>query len=69
VPELDDYLRPDAARTAFGALPQAQVGGVNGAKHLWVGEPHVRTVLNAIVERVAPGKSPLPTSVPASVVQ
>lgn len=69
VPELDDYLRPDAARKAFTALPQADVIGVDGAKHLWVGEPYVRTVLNAIVNRVAPGKSPLPTSVPSSVVQ
>jgi hypothetical protein len=34
--------------------------GVDGAKHLWVGEPAVRRVLNEIVRRVAPDRHPLP---------
>ena len=38
VPELDDYLRPDEARARFARVPQAEVIGVDGAKHLWVGE-------------------------------
>lgn len=59
VPELDDYLRPDEARERFAAVPQARVVGVAGAKHLWVGEPAVRTVLDAIVAEVLPGHPPL----------
>ncbi|KIH97261.1 alpha/beta hydrolase [Streptomonospora alba] len=60
VPEFDDYLRPDEARTLFARVGQAEVIGVDGAKHLWVGEPYVRTVLNTVVERVAPDAAPLP---------
>ncbi|TQL01242.1 alpha/beta hydrolase [Cellulomonas sp. SLBN-39] len=63
VPELDDYLRPDEARRRFARVPQAQVVGVDGAKHLWVGETAVRRVLDEIVARVAPGHPlPLPTT-------
>jgi alpha/beta superfamily hydrolase len=61
VPEFDDYLRPAEARERFKRVPQAEVIGVDNAKHLWVGEPYVRTVLNEIVERVAPAAHPLPT--------
>ncbi|MDA8370411.1 MAG: alpha/beta hydrolase [Nocardiopsaceae bacterium] len=61
VPEFDDYLRPPEARERFARVPQAEVVGVDGAKHLWVGEPYVRTVLNEVVSRVAPKASPLPT--------
>ncbi|GGQ38675.1 hypothetical protein GCM10010166_01450 [Couchioplanes caeruleus subsp. azureus] len=52
VPEFDDYLRPDAAVERFRAIPQAEVVGVPGAKHLWVGD--AETVLDEIVRRVAP---------------
>ncbi|MFI0447166.1 alpha/beta hydrolase [Actinomadura sp. 6N118] len=61
VPEFDDYLRPAEARERFKRIPQAEVVAVDGAKHLWVGEPYVRIVLNEIVKRVAPQASPLPT--------
>ncbi|WP_067483150.1 alpha/beta hydrolase [Actinomadura hibisca] len=61
VPEFDDYLRPAEARERFKAVPQAEVVAVDGAKHLWVGEPYVRIVLDEIVRRVAPGTFPLPT--------
>jgi alpha/beta superfamily hydrolase len=61
VPEFDDYLRPAEARERFKRVPQAEVVGVDKAKHLWVGEPYVRTVLNEIVKRVAPAAYPLPT--------
>ncbi len=60
VPELDDYLRPDAARLRFARVPQAEVVAVDRAKHLWVGERYVRIVLNEIVRRVNPGAWPLP---------
>lgn len=61
VPEFDDYLRPDEARERFKRVPQAEVVAVPNAKHLWVGEPYVRTVLNEIVKRVVPAAAPLPT--------
>jgi uncharacterized protein len=59
VPELDDYLRPDEARARFAAVPQAEVVGVPGAKHLWVGERYVRIVLDEIVRRVNPAAAPV----------
>jgi alpha/beta superfamily hydrolase len=58
VPEFDDYLRPDAARERFAAIPQAEVIGVDGAKHLWVG--NAERVLDEIVARVAPEAGALP---------
>ncbi|MFA1550596.1 alpha/beta hydrolase [Actinomadura chokoriensis] len=61
VPEFDDYLRPAEARERFKRVPQAEVVAVDNAKHLWVGEPYVRIVLNEIVRRVAPAAFPLPT--------
>jgi uncharacterized protein len=54
VPELDDYLRPDEARERFARVPQAKVVGVDGAKHLWVGEKFVRIVLDEITATVNP---------------
>ena len=63
VPELDDYLRPDEARRRFARVPQAEVIGVDGAKHLWVGESAVRRVLDEIVAHVLPDHPvPLPTT-------
>jgi alpha/beta superfamily hydrolase len=63
VPEFDDYLRPEEARARFARVPQAEVIGVDGAKHLWVGEPYVRIVLDEIVKRVNPAAWPLPAEV------
>jgi alpha/beta superfamily hydrolase len=68
VPELDDYLRPDEAVRRFSAVPQARVIGVEGAKHLWVGESYVRRALNEIVATVSPGAEPLPTTWHGEVV-
>jgi alpha/beta superfamily hydrolase len=58
VPEFDDYLRPDEARRRFAAIPRAEVVGVPGARHLWVGD--AETALDEIVRRVAPNAYPLP---------
>jgi uncharacterized protein len=63
VPEHDDYLKPAEARERFKRVPQAEVVAVDDAKHLWVGEPYVRIVLNEIVRQVAPEAYPLPTNV------
>ena len=54
VPELDDFLRPAAARERFARVRQAEVIGVAGAGHLWVGESAVRRVLDEIVHHVLP---------------
>ncbi|WP_233404714.1 alpha/beta hydrolase [Actinotalea solisilvae] len=62
VPELDDYLRPAEARERFSAVRAAEVIGVDGARHLWVGEAAVRRVLDEIVQHVLPGHAPLPTT-------
>ena len=61
VPELDDYLRPDAARIRFAAIPEAEVIAVEGGKHLWVGEAQTYRVLNEITACVNPAAIPLPT--------
>lgn len=60
VPELDDFLRPTEAAERFAAVPQAEVVGVDGAKHLWVGERYVHKVLE-VVTSVALGRA---TSLP-----
>lgn len=61
VPEFDDYLKPNEAVIAFEPLTQIEIIPVDGAKHLWVGEPHVYRVLNEITKIVNPAKAPLPT--------
>ena len=61
VPELDDYLRPDQARRRFARVPAAEVVAVDGARHLWVGEPYVRIALTEIVRRVNPAALVPPT--------
>jgi uncharacterized protein len=59
VPEHDDYLQPPKARERFAAIPQAEVIGVEGAKHLWVGD--AEKVLDLVVSHVAPSVDvPLP---------
>ena len=59
VPEHDDYLQPPEAEERFAVIPQAEVVGVDGAKHLWVGD--AETVLDLVVQRVVPEVAvPLP---------
>ena len=59
VPEHDDYLQPAEAKERFAAVPQAEVVGVGGAKHLWVGDAD--RVLDMVVARVVPSVDvPLP---------
>jgi alpha/beta superfamily hydrolase len=60
VPEHDDYLQPPEARERFAVVPQAQVVGVDRAKHLWVG--FADEVLDEVVRHVNPAAYPLPTS-------
>ncbi|MGI9824069.1 alpha/beta hydrolase [Agromyces sp. Marseille-Q5079] len=65
IPELDDYLRPDAAAERFAVLPRIRRIDVDGGRHLWVGESQTRRVLDEIVAAVNPAASPLPTVWPA----
>ena len=60
VPEFDDYLKPEEARIRFAKLKQMKLIAVEGAKHLWIGEPLVHRVLSEITAVLAPEKAPLP---------
>jgi alpha/beta superfamily hydrolase len=62
VPEHDDYLQPPEARERFAAVPQAEVVGVDRAKHLWVGMAD--EVLDEVVRHVNPKAYPLPKEYP-----
>ncbi len=63
VPEFDEYLNPEEARKIFTNIPNLNLIAVDGAKHLWVGEPMVHRVLSEIVKVVAPNRLPLTTEV------
>jgi len=63
VPEFDDYLQPPQAIERFKPLTQIEIISVAGAKHLWVGEPAVHTVLSEITRIIAPERLPLPTEI------
>jgi alpha/beta superfamily hydrolase len=63
IPEFDDYLTPVEAPFKFRELTQIKLINVDGAKHLWVGEPAVNRVLTEIVKVVAPTRLPLPTEI------
>jgi alpha/beta superfamily hydrolase len=60
VPEFDTFLNPHQAVERFAPLKQLNLIAVDGAKHLWVGEPAVYRVLTEIVNIVAPDRLPLP---------
>ena len=59
IPELDDYLKPEAAKLKFSKVKNLKQIDVAGAKHLWVGEPMVHLVLSEIVKVIAPSALPL----------
>ena len=63
VPELDDYLQPPEAAVRFAVIKNHTMIAVEGAKHLWVGEPAVHRVLSEITKIVAPDRLPLPTEI------
>lgn len=62
VPEFDDFLRPDEARAEFARIPHARVIAVPGAKHLWIGEPQVRQVLQIVADTIAGHAVELPAT-------
>jgi hypothetical protein len=59
IPQFDDYLTPDQAKVRFAMLPKIELVGVEGAKHLWVGEAATKRVLDEIVRVVNPTRYPL----------
>ena len=59
IPEHDDYLKPEAAMLRFSEVGNIKQINVDGAKHLWVGEPMVYLVLSEIVKVIAPSRLPL----------
>ena len=63
VPEFDDYLTPEMAVARFARVHDIEIIGVQGAKHLWVGESSTTRVLNEIVRTVNPSAYPLPERV------
>jgi alpha/beta superfamily hydrolase len=63
VPEFDDYLKPAEAEIRFAPLTQIEIIAVDGAKHLWVGEPSVNRVLSEITKVIAPERLPLPVEI------
>jgi alpha/beta superfamily hydrolase len=60
VPELDDFLQPEAARKRFSVVPKLKIIAVDEAKHLWMGEPSVNRVLSEINSIVTGATQPLP---------
>lgn len=60
VPEFDDYLQPAKAQERFALVPQARLVGVEGAKHLWVGEKYAARALNEICSTVLGAPYELP---------
>ena len=67
VPELDEFAGPAEVSRRFADVGQARIVGVEGAKHLWVGEKYARIALDGIVGAVLPGTPALPTTWAGSV--
>jgi alpha/beta superfamily hydrolase len=63
VPELGDYLQPPEAAKRFAVIKNHHMIAVEGAKHLWVGEPSVYRVLTEITQIIAPNRLPLPIEI------
>lgn len=63
IPEHDEYLNPEQAKERFKSFPRLNLIPVDGAKHLWVGEPFVHLILSEITKIIAPRRLPLPTEI------
>lgn len=61
IPEFDEYLTPVQAALRFQNFPRLNLVPVDGAKHLWVGEPFVHLILSEIARIIAPQALPLAT--------
>ncbi len=54
IPELDDYLKPAAAKEKFSIVSQCEVIAIPECKHLWVGEKFVRIAWEQALRRIRP---------------
>jgi len=63
IPEHDEYLNPEQAKERFKSFSRLNLIPVDGAKHLWVGEPFVHLILSEITKIIAPSRLPLPTEI------
>lgn len=63
IPEHDEYLNPEQALSRFVNFPRLYLVPVEGAKHLWVGEPFVHLILSEITKVIAPQRLPLPLEI------
>lgn len=63
IPEHDEYLNPAQAQERFKSFPRLTQVPVDGAKHLWVGEPYVHFILSEITRQIAPERLPLPLEI------
>ena len=62
VPEFDDFLKPAEATERFARIPHARVIAAAGAKHLWIGEPQVRQVLQIVADTISGTHVDLPST-------
>ena len=62
-PATGETVSPEICNCASLAFKTVEIIPVAGAKHLWVGEPAVHTVLSEITKVLAPERLPLPTEV------
>ena len=60
VPEFDEFLKPQEARDRFSIVPAMKIVAVEGAKHLWLGEPFVHRILSEINSIVTGDTQSLP---------
>lgn len=60
VPEHDEFLKPQEARQRFSIVPTIKIVAVEGAKHLWLGEPFVHRILSEINSIVTGDTQSLP---------
>ena len=60
VPEFDEFLKPQEARQRFSIVPTIKIVAVEGAKHLWLGEPFVHRILSEINSIVTGDTQSLP---------
>ena len=60
VPEFDEFLKPQEARQRFSIVPTIKIIAIEGAKHLWLGEPYVHRILSEINSIVTGDTQSLP---------
>ena len=60
VPEFDEFLTPQEAHQRLSIVPAIKIVAIEGAKHLWLGEPYVHRILSEINSIVTGDTQSLP---------